>query len=47
VLATAELVQVPTGRYRQALLTKDTSTIEPTVVEYKLYAPGVGPARRP
>ena len=44
VLATDELVQVPTGRYRHALLTKDTSTIEPTVVEYKLYAPGVGPA---
>jgi hypothetical protein len=44
VLATDELVQVPTGHYRRALLTKDTSTIEPTVVEYKLYAPGVGPA---
>jgi len=44
VLATDELVQVRTGRYRHALLTKDTSTIEPTVVEYKLYAPGVGPA---
>ena len=44
VLATDELVQVPTGRYRHSLLTKDTSTIEPTVVEYKLYAPGVGPA---
>jgi hypothetical protein len=44
VLATDELVQVPAGRYRHALLTKDTSTIEPTVAEYKLYAPGVGPA---
>jgi hypothetical protein len=44
VLATDELVQVPIGRYRHALLTKDTSTIEPTVVEYKIYAPGVGPA---
>jgi hypothetical protein len=44
VLATDELVQVPAGRYKHALLTKDTSTIEPNVVEYKLYAPGVGPA---
>ena len=26
-----------------ALLTKDTITIEPDVLEYKLYAPGVGP----
>jgi hypothetical protein len=44
VLATDELVQVPAGRYRHALLTKDTSTIEPNVVEYKLYARGAGPA---
>jgi hypothetical protein len=43
VLATDELVQVPAGRYRHALLTKDTSTIEPNVVEYKLYARGAGP----
>ena len=44
VLATDELIQVPAGRYRHALLTKDTSGIEPNVVEYKLYGPGVGPA---
>ena len=25
------------------LLTKDTITIEPDVLEYKLYAPGIGP----
>jgi hypothetical protein len=43
VLATNQLVEVPTGRYRDALLTRDTTSLEPTVVEYKLYAPGIGP----
>jgi hypothetical protein len=43
VLGTDQLVEVPTGRYSDALLTRDTSTLEPTVVEYKLYAPGIGP----
>ena len=32
-----------TGRYNNALLTRDTTGLEPTVVEYKLYAPGIGP----
>jgi hypothetical protein len=43
VLSVDELAQVPAGRYRDALLTKDTIAIEPDVLEYKLYAPGVGP----
>ncbi len=43
VLSTQEQAQVPAGLYRDALLTKDTITIEPDVVEYKLYAPEVGP----
>ncbi len=43
VLSTEELAQVPAGLYRNALLTKDTITIEPDVLEYKLYAPGLGP----
>jgi hypothetical protein len=43
VLSIGEIVQAPTGRYRDALLTKDTTPLEPTVSEYKLYAPGVGP----
>ena len=34
---------MPAGHYRNALLTKDTITIEPDVLEYKLYAPDVGP----
>jgi hypothetical protein len=43
VLSVGEQVEVPAGRYEDALLTKDTSTIEPNVQEYKLYARGVGP----
>ena len=39
----AELAEVPSGRYRGALLTKDITPIEPDVLEYKLYARGVGP----
>ncbi len=43
ILSTDEQAEVPAGHYRRALLTKDTATIEPDVLEYKLYAPGVGP----
>lgn len=43
VLSLDEQAEVPAAHYSRALLTKDTSTIEPDVLEYKLYAPGVGP----
>src|SRR5215204_1028305 len=43
VLSTREMAEVPNGRYDHALLTKDTTPIEPNVLEYKLYAKGVGP----
>jgi hypothetical protein len=43
ILSTDEMAQVPFGQYDNALLTKDTITIEPNVLEYKLYAKGVGP----
>ena len=43
VLSTDEMVQVPFGQFDEALLTKDTIAIEPNVLEYKLYAKGVGP----
>jgi hypothetical protein len=43
VLATDERVQVPTGTYPGALLTRDTTPLEPDVEELKLYAPGIGP----
>jgi hypothetical protein len=42
VLATGEQAEVEAGHYDDALLTADTSAIEPDVNEYKLYAPGVG-----
>jgi hypothetical protein len=43
VLSTNEMAEVPFGQFKNVLLTKDTITIEPDVLEYKLYAKGVGP----
>jgi hypothetical protein len=43
ILSTGEQVEAPAGHYDDAVLTKDTITIEPGVVEYKFYARGVGP----
>ncbi|HEU4916220.1 MAG TPA: hypothetical protein VFV13_06610 [Acidimicrobiia bacterium] len=43
VLSIEEQAEVPAGHYKDAILTKDTITIEPDVLEYKLYARGVGP----
>ena len=43
VIATNTLVQVKTGRYKNSLVTMDTSNLEKTAVEYKFYAPAVGP----
>jgi hypothetical protein len=43
VLSTREMAQTPYRFFKRALLTKDTTALEPRVVEYKLYAPGIGP----
>ncbi len=43
ILSLEEMADVPAGHYEDMLLTKDTITIEPDVLEYKLYAPGLGP----
>ncbi|HEX6300216.1 MAG TPA: hypothetical protein VF148_07115 [Acidimicrobiia bacterium] len=43
ILSIHEQAEVPAGHYEDAILTKDTITIEPDVLEYKLYARGVGP----
>jgi hypothetical protein len=43
VLAMNNLVGVKAGQYKGSLVTMDTSTIEPDVVEFKFYAPNVGP----
>ncbi len=36
------MADVPFGHFEDLLLTKDTITIEPNVLEYKLYARGIG-----
>ena len=43
VLSLEERAQVPYGSFREALLTKDFTPLDPDVLEYKLYARGVGP----
>ncbi len=43
ILSIQEQAEAPAGHYEDAILTKDTITIEPDVLEYKLYARGVGP----
>jgi len=43
VLSVEEQVEVPFGHFAGAVLTKDLTPLEPRLVEYKLYAPGVGP----
>ena len=43
ILSIEEMAEVPFGQFHNVLLTKDTITIEPDVLEYKLYAKDVGP----
>jgi len=43
ILSVHSQVQVPFGRYHEAVLTRNYSAIEPAVEEMKLYAKGVGP----
>lgn len=43
ILSIEEQAEVPAGHYEDAILTKDSVTIEPDVLEYKLYARGIGP----
>jgi hypothetical protein len=42
VLSTDEMVQAPAGAYTGALLTRETTPLEPDVAELKFYVPGVG-----
>jgi hypothetical protein len=42
VLSVDEQAEVPFGHFTDVLLTKDYTPIEPDVLEYKLYAKGVG-----
>jgi len=43
ILSLDEQAQVPFGHFGDVLLTKDFTPLEPKVLEYKLYAPGIGP----
>jgi len=43
VLSLREQADVPAGHFDGLLLTKDFTPVEPRVLEYKLYARGVGP----
>jgi hypothetical protein len=44
VLALDQQAEAPADHFDGAVLTADTSALEPDVLEVKLYAPGVGPA---
>jgi hypothetical protein len=43
ILSSREMAETPFGRFKNVLLTKETNRLEPDVLEYKLYAPRVGP----
>ena len=43
VLSLDEQAEVPAGHFTGALLTREWNPIEPKVLEYKLYAKGIGP----
>ncbi len=43
ILALNQLTEVPYGAFDGVLVTRDTTPLEPDSVEYKFYAPGVGP----
>ena len=43
VLSTQEQTEVPFGHFRNVLLTKEFTPLHPKVLEYKLYAKGIGP----
>jgi hypothetical protein len=43
VLSVDEQAQVRFGHFSGVLLTRDTNALEPRVLEYKLYARGIGP----
>ncbi len=43
IVALDEQAEVPAGHYKDVVMTKDTNPLEPKVLEFKFYAPGVGP----
>ncbi len=43
ILRLDEQVSVPAGHFDHVLLTREVNPLEPRVLEYKLFARGVGP----
>jgi hypothetical protein len=43
VLSVDEFVEVPAGSYKDVLMTKDFTPLQPEVLEHKFFAPDVGP----
>jgi hypothetical protein len=43
VLSIKEKAQVPYGHFGHVVLTKDTTPLHPRILEYKMYAKGIGP----
>jgi hypothetical protein len=43
VLSVSEQVESPSGTWTGALLTRDTTPLQPEIAELKFYAPGIGP----
>ena len=43
IVALGEQAEAPAGHYTDVLMTRDTNPLEPKVLEFKFYAPGVGP----
>lgn len=43
IVSTDEQVEVPSGHYRPALMTRDENPLEPKILEFKFFAKGVGP----
>jgi hypothetical protein len=43
VISIDEQVEVPTGKYKGVLMTKDWTPLQPEINEHKFYARGVGP----
>ena len=46
MLSLDEWVEVPAGSYRDVLMTKDYTPLDPEILEHKFYAKGVGPGAR-
>jgi hypothetical protein len=43
IVSLGEQAEVPAGHYTDALMTKDLNPLEPKILEFKFYAPNVGP----